>query len=105
MKPEKVTDVDIAFGGNINKLLPLMEDIPEEFRKGHSKWNKVVRDWFFNGLKNSQWIPKEEIDPNDAIRHVQAVMGSFQPKHEHKEAGCAFLLSQFFEDVKYDNAG
>lgn len=101
MKPIQVHDVDIAFGGDIDILLPPMNEIPEEFRKRNSKWNDVVSDWMFGGLKDCQWKPKEGIDTKEAIRHIQAVLVSFKPKHEHKEAGCAYLLSQFFVDVKY----
>jgi hypothetical protein len=31
-------------------------------------------------------------------------MSSWEPKHEHKEAGCAYLLSEFFDDVNYKKA-
>ena len=102
MKPIKVTDLDIAFGTNIEKLLPTMEEIPKEFKDGNSKWNKVASDWFFNGLNNCKWNPKDGVVTNDALRHIKAVMGSFQPSHEHKEAGCAYLLSEFFNDVEYE---
>lgn len=104
MKPIKVHDAEIAFGGKMQSLLPAMADIPEEFRKGNSKWNQVVSDWMFSGIKDCQWKPKEGIDPNEAIRHIKAIMVSFEPKHEHKEAGCAYLLSQFFDDLKYERA-
>lgn len=103
MHPIKITDADFAFGGRVAELLPTMDDIPDEFKKGNTKWNKVVNDWFFGGLKNCQWTPKEGIEENDAIRHVSSVMQSYKPKHEHKAAGCAYLLSQFFEDVKYES--
>lgn len=101
---QEVTGLDLVFGGDMKKLLPPMSEIPEEFKKGHSKWNKVVSDWFFYGLKNADWKPKEGIDATKAIRHVSAIMRSFEPQHEHKEAGCAYLLSEFFEDVKYERA-
>ena len=28
---------------------------------------------------------------------IAAILASFEPKHEHKEAGAAYLLSQWFE--------
>ena len=40
-------------------------------------------------------------DTNKAIRHLKAILVSYDPKHEHKEAGVAFLLSEWFEDVTY----
>lgn len=101
MKPVKVTDVDVVFGGNLSKLLPSMKDIPEEFKEGNTKWNKVIEDWFFNGLNDCKWKPKKGINTKDAVRHIAAILISYDPRHEHKMAGCAYLLSQFFDDVQY----
>lgn len=101
IKVQDVSDVDMAFGGNVKKLVPSYSEIPDEFRRESSKWNKVVSDWFFYGLKDAEWKPKDGVDMQKALRHVKAVMGSWDLKHEHKEAGCAYLLSEFFDDVKY----
>lgn len=101
LKPKKVTDADLAFGGAVNELLPAYADIPQEFKQGSNKWNTVVSDWFYYGLKGVVWEPNEGIDVKDALRHVKAVLGSYAPKHEHKMAGCAYLLSEFFADVTY----
>ena len=103
LKPVEVTDADIAFGRKAMQLMPAYNEIPKEFQRGNTKWNKVIGDWFFGGLKNCEWSPKEGINTIKAIRHIKAVLGSFDPPHEHKEAGCAYLLSQFFNDVKYTN--
>lgn len=101
---QEVTGLDLVFGGDMKKLLPAMTEIPQEFQQGHTKWNKVVSDWFFYGLKNIQWKPRGGVDEDMALRHVKAVMGSWEPQHEHKEAGCAYLLSEFFDDVTYERA-
>jgi hypothetical protein len=101
---QEVTDLDLTFGGNMKKLLPDYSIIPDEFKHGRNKWCKVVGDWYFYGMKNCTWKPKEGIDTQKALRHVKAVVGSWEPKHEHKVAGCAYLLSEFFEDVKYERA-
>jgi hypothetical protein len=45
--------------------------------------------------------PKEGVDVDKALRHIQAIMRSYQPKHEHKEAAVAYLLSQWFDDVTW----
>lgn len=103
IKVQDVTGLDLAFGGSIKKLLPSYEEIPKEFKKfaGGPKWNSVVSDWFYKGIKGAKWIPKEGIDTNKALKHVQACLTSFEPSHEHKMAGCAYLLSEFFKDVTY----
>jgi len=105
--PKQVTGADVVFGGRMNELLPQWKDIPEEFRRETAtakKWTDVVDTWFFCGLKNAQWKPKEGINQADALRHLKAIMGSFEPKHEHKTAAVAFLMSKWFDDVTYEAA-
>lgn len=104
IKVQDVTGLDLAFGGDMEKLLPAWEEIPKEFRDGRTKWNRLVSTWFYRGLKNTTWSPKEGVDTQKALRHVKAIMASWTPKHEHKEAGCAYLLSEFFGDVQYEPA-
>lgn len=96
--PMEVTGLDLAFGGDMKKLLPQMDDIPEEFRKRSSKWNELIGQWFFKGLKKLEVNPREGVDRSKALAHVKACLSSFEPKHEHKVVGCAYLMSQFFED-------
>jgi hypothetical protein len=98
--PKDVSDLDIAFGG-INGLMPAMDSIPKEFHRG--AWsNKLFSDWFYAGLKSLELTPKEGIDKTKAMRHIRAIMGSFEPKHEHKEAAVAYLLDQWFEPGKWE---
>jgi hypothetical protein len=103
--PATVTGLDCAFGGRMEKLLPPYATIPDEYKRGHTKWNKVVSRWFFSGLpKETRFVPKAGIDEAAAKAHLRAILVSFEPKHEHKEAGCAYLLSKWFEDVEVPNA-
>lgn len=100
MEPQEVRDVDLAFGGDIKVLLPPYEEIPDEFKHGNTEWNRVVAQWFFDGLSgDTEFYAKEGIDSKKALRHIGAILRSFQPKHEHKEAGCAYLLSLWFEKI------
>ena len=102
-KPTEVTQLDMAFGGEISDLMPAYNTVPEEFKdmNDRNKFNKVISTWFFGGLpKETEFYPKEGIDTNAALRHVGAVLRSFEPKHEHKEAGCAYLLSLWFDDIQ-----
>lgn len=98
-----VDPINAAFGGGAMKILPPMAEIPAEFKRwsGGSKWNKVVSDWFLHGIENATWTPKTGVDVGKALRALRCCIGSFEPAHEHKEAGCAYLMSQWFEDVKY----
>lgn len=96
--PQKVDDIDLAFPANALKLMPNMEDIPEEFKDGHTKWNRLFSDWFFFGLSSLKRTVREGIDQVQAERHIHVVMGSFEAQHEHKEAAVAYLLSLWYED-------
>lgn len=104
-KPVPVNDVDIAFGGRTEELLPAQEDIPKEFWNHSNKWVKIVNDWMFNsgGLVGFDCEGKEGIDEVAGIRHIHCILKSFTPKHEHKIAGAAYLLSVFYDEfsLKY----
>ena len=94
---EGVTALDMVFGPlNLNEYLPSMAEIPEEFQPWNNPWQELVSKWFFSGLKESP-KPKEGINSTAALAHIRVILGSFEPKHEHKTAGCAYLMSLWFE--------
>lgn len=88
----KVRDVDVAFG-NIDHL-PKWEDIPQEFKEFRNKYTDIASRWFFGMLKELPKV-KEGLDKNDVYRALRSILVSFQPKHEHKEAGVGYLISQW----------
>lgn len=98
----EITDLDMAFGTVVG--LPVYSQVPDEFKRAGSKWNRLFNDMFAFGLKAINLTPKSDIDPAKAWRHIRALSGSFQPKHEHKEAGVAYLMSQYFEDATWERA-
>lgn len=101
----ELSDVDVVFGPrDLFAIMPKMDAIPEDFKRRNTQWNEMVSTWFFRGLSKFELTPKEGVDQDKALRHVRAIMGSFQPKHEHKEAACAFLLSEWFTDPKWEAA-
>lgn len=100
-----VSDLELAFGGDMSKLMPPYVDIPAQFKKPRgTKWNELASDWFFSGVKNLQLTPREGVDKQKALRHIAAILRSFQPKHEHKEASVAYLLEQWFSDGTWERA-
>lgn len=105
--PLEVDKLATVFGGDMKRLMIPMCDIPKEFKNFRdSKWSKVISCWFFRGLsENTKFVPKEGIDPKSALNHIAAILRSFEPKHEHKEACCAYLLSLWFEDILTYNKG
>lgn len=97
-----VTTVDQVFAGDkALEIMPKWEDIPDDF-PNRRKWEKVMNDWFFLGLKNARWMPKEGVETKKALAAIVTVMRSFAPKHEHKQAAVAFMLSEWFLDVTYE---
>ena len=99
-QPKPVSKVDLVFGGNMKELMPKYEEIPAEFKdfNKENRWTKLQSKWFFEGLKKNE-IPKtrEGIDQNQALTHLQAIQASWEPKHEHKVAAVAYLMSLWFE--------
>jgi len=82
--------------------MPPMEEIPDEFKGfGRNEWCEIARTWFFSGLnKDTKVYAKDGVDADKAFRVLQAIQGSFQPKHEHKEAAVAYLMSEWFEKIE-----
>lgn len=63
-----------------------------QWRQGRSQW------------PDHRWCDlltaKPGVDAHKALRAIKAVLGSYEPKHEHKEAACAFMLSEWFDKEK-----
>lgn len=102
--PKDVTRADMAFGSRMADLLPAMTLIPEDFRNERGtearKWIGVQRKWFFEGVRRDDFVPRDGVDADKALAHIQAIQGSFEPKHEHKQAAVAWLMSRWFSDFK-----
>ncbi len=98
---KNINDIELAFG--TTDLLPTQEDIPEEYKfHTNSKWNKLFSDMFFSGLSDLQFTPKEGIDPEAAFKCVRAHMASWEPSHQDKESGVAYMMSVLFEDATWE---
>ena len=76
----------------------LLEEAKERgFYNGHTPYNDLFSDLFFNGGKINF---KKNLDKEfkaKALPYLKAFMQSFEPKHEEKEAICALLLSELVE--------
>lgn len=94
-KPVEASPIDIAFPACvIGRLLPPMDAIPGEI---HNQQNGLASEAFFNGLDTKDLVAKEDVDKAAALGQIQACLGSYEPKHEHKIAGVNYLFSLFFE--------
>lgn len=73
-------------------------DLLEEAKKrnylyGNKSGNKLFSAWFFNGVK--EIVVKDLDNAEKAFKYMRTLMGSFSPKHEHKEAVCAMIIDEF----------
>ena len=105
-KPTDVNDVTMVFGSDTYNLLPPYDEIPKEFKDWPGKhWAvKLTTAWFHSGVKNLKVDWNEGITHEAAMRHLKTCMGSFAPKHEHKTAGVAYLLSLWADGAKWTDA-
>ena len=96
-QPHVVSDVLIAFPGELGDLLPDEKIIPEEYRGRMTgdPWVDWQAEWFFKGLKQAP-IPTDGVDRDLAMRHLSCIQRSFEPSHEHKAAAVAWLASRWF---------
>lgn len=97
--PLPVDDATMAFPVQvIGKLLPFYDDIPAEFKGHGNAWTDLAGKWFFEGLSAQDLQkPKTGVGRTSAIRHLSACIRSYQPSHEHKTAGIAYLMSLWFD--------
>lgn len=98
-KPINTDDLMLAFGpSNIDQFLPPEGEIPSEFMRHSGPWVKMAERWFYEGLpKETPIEAKDGIDSRAAVRHISACLRSFEPSHERKIGGVAFLLHAWFK--------
>lgn len=90
--------ISVAFGADL-KDYPKYEAIPEEFRRGNNKFNSAVSGLFFKGGKLEDFGLRLKPTTNSALffTAMRALLRSFAPPHELKEATVAWLLSEYAE--------
>lgn len=95
MEPKDVSDLAVAFGGDVDQLMPAIDLDDRKYERGWGQ--RLFSRLFFEGGSVANLAPKPGIDKTKALRHIRAIMGSWRPQHEHKERGCAYLLELWFE--------
>jgi len=86
------------------KYLPPMDIVPSEFKGEYGqavKWCEVINDFFFSGAENIRLTCRDGITQGDVLRHLNVILPSWEPSHEHKMAACAWLLSLWVTRVEY----
>lgn len=92
--PKPVSDAEFAFPTRvIGYFIPGWDELPETFQQGTSGYENLAILACFNGIELLSEALRDEVDAALARRQLIAIVRSFQPKHEHKEAAIAYLLS------------
>ena len=88
------------------ELLPPYDDIPDDFKISFSsnKWLRFFNDMFFKGIRITKLVVKTGIDKDKAFRHIRIAAQGWDSKHEHKEAGIAYLMSLWFDDIEWETS-
>jgi len=98
--PVQIPDVLLAFPAQILHLMPSPKDIPDEYLEWRYSWTKFAQEWFSYGLKADVVFDlKDGINGELAVRHLTAVLRSYQCRHQEKIAAVAFLSSRWFTQV------
>jgi hypothetical protein len=104
--PQPVSDVLLAFPGRVSHLMPPREECEAalgEMADRGARWRRFQFEWFFRGLPSGFSVDLAPgVDGDIAFRHLHAIQGSFEPKHEHKEAAVAYLASRWFPRLSWD---
>jgi len=101
--PRDMSTLEMVFPASVLHLMPPYEAIPIEFKRwpGNTKWSRLTSDLFYFGVSKLELLVREGVDEKAAMRTLRAILGSFEPKHEHKEAAVAYLMSLWFEDADW----
>lgn len=93
----KMDKLDVVF--STQRTIPeLLEEARERgFYNGHTPYNDLFSTLFFSGGKLNFKKDLPEDFKTSAIPYLKAFMGSFEPKHEEKEAICTMLLSELVD--------
>jgi hypothetical protein len=94
------TEAEMAFGNrNVMSILPPMSSLPDDIES--TPFYQLASDLFYKG-KPSGDLPKMCLHPkfneveSSTPRFIRSLLGSFEPKHEHKMAGVASIMQELF---------
>lgn len=99
----EVDDLTVMFGANIPGFDKVIKACPPEFRQYRNRWTHLANSIFFGGADMSAWKWREPALKAKQVRYLKAWLGSFDPRHEDKEAVCGWLLSLML--VEYPGEG
>jgi len=96
----KLSNVDLAFSTLKTDKKLLDEAIARGYDKPYNPYNRMFRRLFFEGGSVTFKKGLDEDFRQSVWNYCRALMSSFNPKHEEKEAICSLLMSEI---LKLDN--
>ena len=93
-----VTGVDLAFSTFKTDEKLLEEARRRGFTNSNNVYNRIFSKLFYSGGK---LVFKKDLHPNlknFAWPYCRSLMGSFEPKHQDKEAVCAMIMSEVLDE-------
>lgn len=99
-QPHAVSDAQRAFPARVvGSYLPPPEWFTEDGVP--AAWGNFAEALFAGIASDISLIPRDGVDPAAAWDHATMILGSYQPKHEHKISGVAWLLWHWFSAGTY----
>lgn len=103
--PQEIPERIHKLGVGLGEIIPSREEIPEEFcfttlvNENRNPYYRMMQEWFFSGLPLEKVPPaKEGIERDQALIHLETILRSFEPKHEHKFEAATYLASLWLEE-------
>ncbi len=90
MKYPEIKDFEVTFGSYPREWFD--ETLKKEFKtpENKRKYEEIVSTLFFSGGNIPYTASDDRVKP--ALRLFKSIIGSFEPKHEHKIHVCALIL-------------
>lgn len=107
LMPHDFNDVELAFPAHALDHMPAYEDVPDKYKDSNERewYARVWAQLMFGGLDDIQLSPADSSwtggDVRRAWRHLNVILRSFAPKHEHKMAALAYLTDTWFAAVRW----
>ena len=101
----EISNATKAYPADVKNLMPAYDQIPEEIKnQDANNYTRLRAKWFLKGLMaHDVPEPRGGIDGDKAWDHLFCIQRSFEPKHEHKSAAVAYLMSLWFKEPVLDS--
>lgn len=103
--PLETSQIERAFPAHFERLMVAPERIPATFWRGRegyqpSTFTGLTMTWMMGRWPEGvAYAPMPDVDAETAFWHLHCIIGSYGPKHEHKEACVEFLAERWFQGI------